>query len=128
MATMCLFHELYVKVDERFVKVNTTFVELLYTTWAVFSRVVSEGVKIGEIFLSQIKHTVDSFRRGIEEIAKDMEELLDFVFMNDDSPTQTVLDSYGTENLEKMRVASAKYDPDGVFQTLQNYGVLPRNI
>lgn len=57
-----------------------------------------------------------------------MEELLDFVFMNDDSPTQTVLDSYGTENLEKMRVASAKYDPDGVFQTLQNYGVLPRNI
>lgn len=48
--------------------------------------------------------------------------------MNDAGPTQTVLESYGTENLKKMRDVAAKYDPYGVFQELENDGVLLRNI
>lgn len=48
--------------------------------------------------------------------------------MNDGSPTQTVLDTYGAENVKKMRDAAAKYDTDGIFQKLQNDGVLLRKI
>jgi hypothetical protein len=82
------------------------------------------GADVDETVIS----TLDGLRRRIENIPKSRDELLNFVFMNDDSPTQTVLDSYGTANLAKLKAVSAKYDPDGIFQKLQNDGVLLRKI
>lgn len=38
--------------------------------------------------------------------------------MNYDDKDQNPLESYGPENVAKIRAAAAKYDPDGIFQTL----------
>ncbi|KAI1645247.1 uncharacterized protein F4817DRAFT_317959 [Daldinia loculata] len=70
----------------------------------------------------------DRLRCEIENIAEEGGDLQKVSFMNDAGPTQTVLESYGTENLKKMRDVAAKYDPYGVFQELENDGVLLRNI
>ncbi|KAF1959970.1 FAD-binding domain-containing protein [Byssothecium circinans] len=50
--------------------------------------------------------------------------LLDFLFQNDASYTQSPLKSYGPESLEYITKIASKYDPTGVFQTLQNSGFL----
>ncbi|KAL4892375.1 hypothetical protein BDV59DRAFT_208689 [Aspergillus ambiguus] len=42
-----------------------------------------------------------------------------FLYMNYASGFQDVLESYGTENLNRLKDISRKYDPDQVFQTLQ---------
>lgn len=42
----------------------------------------------------------------------------EWLYLNYAWGTQDVLASYGPENVAKMRAASAKYDPDGVFQRL----------
>lgn len=39
-------------------------------------------------------------------------------YMNYADKSQDVLASYGEENVQKMKDAAAKYDPDGVFQRL----------
>jgi FAD/FMN-containing dehydrogenase len=36
--------------------------------------------------------------------------------------------SYGEDNVEKLKDVAAKYDPDGVFQQLQNDGFLLRKV
>jgi hypothetical protein len=50
--------------------------------------------------------------------------LLDFKFQNDASYTQSPLRGYGQESLNYIRNTASKYDPTGVFQTLQNSGFL----
>ncbi|KAL4751911.1 hypothetical protein BDW72DRAFT_202658 [Aspergillus terricola var. indicus] len=47
-----------------------------------------------------------------------------FVYMNDASRDQNPLVSYGRENLGRLKDISRKYDPDQVFQELQNGGFL----
>lgn len=54
--------------------------------------------------------------------------MLDFVFMNDACATQPVLASYGADNVRRLRDTAARYDPEGVFQTLQNDGFLLRKL
>ena len=49
---------------------------------------------------------------------------LDFVFLNDASRDQNPLASYGAENLAKLREIARAYDPEQVFQKLQNGGFL----
>ncbi|KAJ3498514.1 hypothetical protein NLG97_g1069 [Lecanicillium saksenae] len=41
-----------------------------------------------------------------------------FIFVNDAFPTQKPLQSFGPDTLAKLKAASAKHDPDGVFQKL----------
>ena len=50
--------------------------------------------------------------------------LLDFLFQNDASYTQSPLKSYGDESLRYLKEMAQKYDPEGVFQKLQNSGFL----
>jgi len=50
--------------------------------------------------------------------------LLDFLFQNDASYTQNTLRSYGNESLRYLKEMAQKYDPEGVFQKLQNSGFL----
>ncbi len=41
-----------------------------------------------------------------------------YLYLNYADITQDPLSGYGTENIQKMKAAAEKYDPDGVFQTL----------
>lgn len=43
---------------------------------------------------------------------------LDWVYLNYADGTQDPLRSYGAENVRKLKLAAAKYDPDAVFQKL----------
>lgn len=49
---------------------------------------------------------------------------VDFVYLNDASRDQNPLASYGAENLSRLRAISREYDPEQVFQKLQNGGFL----
>ncbi|KAI5306504.1 hypothetical protein KEM55_008593, partial [Ascosphaera atra] len=59
-----------------------------------------------------------------EVTAKENGTYLPFKYSNYASRDQDPLASYGKENLQKLKEIAAKYDPSGVFQTLQNGGWL----
>lgn len=54
--------------------------------------------------------------KRIERNAKDRGTLVPFIYWNYAFSDQDALQSYGEENLRKLRAASEKYDSDGVFQ------------
>ncbi|KAI2997857.1 hypothetical protein CBS147346_8479 [Aspergillus niger] len=60
----------------------------------------------------------------VQCLAKTKGTLLDFKYMTFDTGSQKVLGSYGAENIKLMQEVAAKYDPEGVFQKLQNGGFL----
>lgn len=59
-----------------------------------------------------------------EEFAKNYKEageeggLLDWIYLNYADKSQKVLESYGQENVERLREVAKKYDPEEVFQKL----------
>ncbi|KAJ5217446.1 oxidase/Diels-Alderase [Penicillium chermesinum] len=55
---------------------------------------------------------------AIEAYTKDRGFYDPLIFVNDAFPTQKPLQSFGADSYAKLRAASAKYDPDGVFQKL----------
>jgi hypothetical protein len=61
---------------------------------------------------------------SIESTAEARGLLMDFQFLNDAGYTQSPLKGYGKESLESLSAASHKWDPEGVFQKLQNSGFL----
>lgn len=63
--------------------------------------------------------TTKQWQRGSE---------IGFLFMNDCSRDQDPLAQYGADNVAKLKAISRKYDPDQVFQSLQNNGVLLRKV
>ena len=60
----------------------------------------------------------------LQSTAEAKDCLLDFQFMNDASYTQSPLKTLRKDTLEFLKETSRKYDPDGVFQRLQNAGFL----
>ncbi|KAF8861918.1 FAD-binding domain-containing protein [Acephala macrosclerotiorum] len=60
----------------------------------------------------------------IEDTTRARGLLLDFKFMNDAGYIQSPLKSYGREMVEFLKGQSEKWDPNGVFQKLQNGGHL----
>ncbi|GLA46849.1 hypothetical protein AnigIFM63604_011450 [Aspergillus niger] len=67
---------------------------------------------------------VDTISKTVQCLAKTKGTLLDFKYMTFDTGSQKVLGSYGAENIKLMQEVAAKYDPEGVFQKLQNGGFL----
>lgn len=55
---------------------------------------------------------------GVRDFAILIDGLLSWVYANYAHPTQEVFQSYGRDNVKKMREVASKYDPDGVFQYL----------
>ncbi|KAG8159634.1 hypothetical protein KVR01_010271 [Diaporthe batatas] len=53
---------------------------------------------------------------------------LDFLYTNDASRDQSPIATYGAANVAKLKAIALKYDPDQVFQNLQNDGFLLRKI
>ncbi|KAH9890763.1 FAD-binding domain-containing protein [Xylariomycetidae sp. FL2044] len=82
----------------------------------------------GEQNDSVAQEAIDELYQGMQRLGHEKGAWLDFVFMNEGKWTQDVLGSYGASNVRKMREASAKYDPDGVFQHLQQDGYLLRKV
>ncbi len=52
----------------------------------------------------------------LKRYAESISALAPWVYINYADPSQDPLASYGKENLEFMRMVSAKYDPHGLFQ------------
>lgn len=51
-----------------------------------------------------------------------------YLFMNDAGSEQAVLQSFGADNVRRLKSIAAKYDPKEVFQRLQNDGFLLRRV
>ncbi|KAK7751446.1 hypothetical protein SLS62_006531 [Diatrype stigma] len=77
---------------------------------------------------AEAEQVLNELTEGMKSLASADGLLLDFIFMNDASAKQQVLASYGPDNVKQLRDTAAKYDPQGVFQELQNDGFLLRNI
>ncbi|KAL3486289.1 hypothetical protein BJX62DRAFT_228877 [Aspergillus germanicus] len=71
---------------------------------------------------------VETMCKTIESLAEARGVLLECKCMNFARGSQKVLVSYGAENVKRMQEVAAKYDLEGIFQTLQNGGFLPRDI
>lgn len=54
----------------------------------------------------------------VQAAAKESGNSLRYIFMNDASWDQEVIDHYGTNNVRKFRQIQREYDPDLVFQRL----------
>jgi hypothetical protein len=58
-----------------------------------------------------------SYGEKMQEFAASKNGLVDWQFMNYADAYQDPLASYGSENVEKIRAAARKFDPQGIFQT-----------
>jgi hypothetical protein len=76
--------------------------------------------KDDDLARSQIRQLISS----IETTAQSKGLLMDFHFLNDASFLQSPLKGCGTENLASLWATSHRWDPEGVFQRLQNSGFL----
>ena len=54
-------------------------------------------------------------------------DLLSYLSMTFANKAQNVMRSYGVDNVKRMKDTAARYDPEGLFQNLQNGGFLLRN-
>ncbi|KAL8783547.1 MAG: hypothetical protein Q9213_004537 [Squamulea squamosa] len=52
-----------------------------------------------------------------KQLLKKSNYLIDFLYLNYADISQPVLQSWGSSNVDKLKAASKKYDPSGVFQT-----------
>ncbi|KAH7028948.1 uncharacterized protein B0I36DRAFT_290213 [Microdochium trichocladiopsis] len=69
---------------------------------------------------AQARPLVEKWVQDVKDFAaSNVEEgVLPWTYLNYADPTQAVLASYGAGNVQKIRDAAAKYDPEGVFQKL----------
>ncbi|KAL2824310.1 hypothetical protein BDW59DRAFT_180373 [Aspergillus cavernicola] len=73
----------------------------------------------------RVRESVRKIVDAVEEAAKAEEGVyLPFKYSNYASRDQDPLASYGEDNLRKLKEIAARYDPEGVFQILQNGGWL----
>lgn len=75
---------------------------------------------------AEAERVAGEFREGLEQMATEQGQILDFLFMSDCNKDQRVLASYGADNLKKLSDIAAKYDKKSIFQNLQNDGFLLR--
>ncbi|KAI1313125.1 hypothetical protein F5Y03DRAFT_390136 [Xylaria venustula] len=74
------------------------------------------------------RQAVSKLVRTVQSLAVGSGHSLEYLWMNFADSTQDVLSSYGSANLQSLRDVAAQYDPEGVFQSLQNDGFLLRKI
>ncbi|KAL3450528.1 FAD-binding domain-containing protein [Aspergillus insuetus] len=59
----------------------------------------------------------DELIHNLEAYAQSLEQDSDFLYLNYADGWQDPISGYGTDNIEQLRSAAEKYDPNGVFQT-----------
>jgi len=70
---------------------------------------------------AQAYHLVRNWTESVRAFAESLPEgsgIFPWRYLNYADHSQAVLESYGAENVQKIRDAAAAYDPTGVFQTL----------
>ncbi|GKZ26172.1 hypothetical protein AbraIFM66951_010044 [Aspergillus brasiliensis] len=72
----------------------------------------------------RVRDAVRKIVDAAEFAAKRMGAYLPYKYSNYAAWDQDPLASYGTENVRRLKEVARKYDPEGVFQTLQNGGWL----
>jgi hypothetical protein len=77
----------------------------------------SEGEFDGEI-ADWVKTVNEDIERKLEEV----DGLNRYIYLNDADKGQKVFESYGSESVERLRMARAKYDPERVFTDLMPGG------
>ncbi|KAI1245349.1 hypothetical protein MGN70_012239 [Eutypa lata] len=102
---------------------NTMGLEKVSQCWWVFT---AEWPKEADDAAAQ--QAVDTMTQTVQALAEKRSLLLSYLSMSFANSSQEVLRSYGAENVKEMQGAAAKYDPDGVFQKLQNDGFLLRSV
>ncbi|KAI0896861.1 FAD-binding domain-containing protein [Annulohypoxylon nitens] len=80
--------------------------------------VVVIGVEVATFELSEkvSKPATRKMFGEVESYATSLDKNVDFLYLNYCDGSQDPLGSYGEENVKKMKEASVKYDPTGVFQ------------
>ena len=66
--------------------------------------------------------TSTKFLNKVDEVAASKGLSFTFLYLNDAAMDQRPIDSYGHENVQRLKKISREYDPDGVFQTLAKGG------
>lgn len=79
------------------------------------------AVKTAELEV-QATEKLKSYGAQMEAFAASVDGLVEWKHLNYAGGFQDPLGSYGPENLAKMKAASEKYDPNGVFQTKSSPG------
>lgn len=76
------------------------------------------GADQEEIALPKIK----AYNDDIEEYARSIGSYWNWKYPNYAHKSQDPISTFGEENIHKLQAASAKYDPEGVFQKLRTTG------
>ncbi|KAF2734805.1 FAD-binding domain-containing protein [Polyplosphaeria fusca] len=146
-------HELYIQVHQRYLKLLETDMpsaNLSYTIQPVATGAIQAGEKRGGNALglevvpqswwaplvewfddsddAAAHKVLNDLGHSVQALAKGQGKALDYQFMNDASHTQTILDSYGSDNARFLKEVAEKYDQEGTLQTLQNDGFLLRKL
>ncbi|KAI1319564.1 FAD-binding domain-containing protein [Xylariaceae sp. FL0255] len=139
--------KLYTDVHERYMALlgkSTSLADLSYTIQAIPSNVAEIGRGRGggnrltnanqgwACLIEWFEEPEDNLSRqmvlalgdSIRAESSERSALLDYIFMNDADASQSVIESYGVEDVKMLRSVAARYDPGGVFQKLQNAGFL----
>ena len=66
--------------------------------------------------------TSAEFLNKVDETAASKGLSFTFLYLNDAAMDQRPIDSYGDENVQRLKGISREYDPDGVFQKLAKGG------
>ncbi|KAF5657789.1 hypothetical protein FHETE_10215 [Fusarium heterosporum] len=122
--TLCMFQPITKSIADKGVKnggnvmgldkyTESTDGIMFLLTWA------AKGEENEEIAFPVLKSYMDD----IEARAKEMDAWWPWKFVNYAHLSQDPLSTVGDEALAKLRAASKKYDPQGVFQTLRSSGV-----
>ncbi|KAL1614226.1 hypothetical protein SLS56_012166 [Neofusicoccum ribis] len=94
---------------------NVLGLERFSSNLVVFLAVFTwEDATKDSLFHSAAEQLIEDVVEFSRSLGKDNE----WIYLNYADKDQNPLESYGPENVAKIRAAAVKYDPDGVFQTL----------
>ena len=62
--------------------------------------------------------TTEDYLRQVKAMAIAAGKFNEYIYLNYALPSQDPISGYGVDNKAALQAASAKYDPNGVFQTL----------
>ncbi|KAK3988855.1 hypothetical protein QBC44DRAFT_370683 [Cladorrhinum sp. PSN332] len=115
--TQCLFQPLPAVFAENSAKAggNVMGLERHGTNGVLFLATVMAKTAEQETYAYPL---VKQWVEDVKAYAAGVDGLLPWVYLNYADKSQDPLGSYGEQNLQKIREAAKKYDPEGVFQTL----------
>lgn len=75
-----------------------------------------------------VQRAHDTITQRVQKLAEKKWLLLRYLSMTFAHSSQEVLRGYGAGNMKRLKDTASKYDPDELFQNLQNNGFLLRDL